>query len=192
MAGSTFTGPLKIRKPDNTKVTFVDVNGNLVAGTSIALSDGDYIADDNGNELIKAGVTASAVNELSVVNAATGAAPTLKSTGGDTNVGLDLSTKGTGTLIFWSGDKARELFQLTDVSSSVNFVEARGAAAGGQVSVRRLAMTPTSTSAMIGRLWYRRRSDASPGTAVGAVSVNNQMLDITTESLSTAAGAHTP
>lgn len=57
------------------------------------------IEDHNGNEVLKAGPgTASAVNEVTVTNAATGNAPTIEPTGGDTNISLDLKAKGTGLL----------------------------------------------------------------------------------------------
>lgn len=56
------------------------------------------LVDINGNELIKVTPTASAVNELSVTNAATGNAPVLGASGGDTNIDLRLSPKGTGNI----------------------------------------------------------------------------------------------
>lgn len=52
--------------------------------------------DTNGNELFKVTPTASAVNEITIANAATGAGPTLSATGGDTNIDFNLATKGTG------------------------------------------------------------------------------------------------
>lgn len=57
------------------------------------------IEDHNGNEVLKAGAgVASAVNEVTVTNAATGNAPTIEPTGGDTNISLDLKAKGAGLL----------------------------------------------------------------------------------------------
>jgi len=53
------------------------------------------INDTNGNELLKVTATGSAVNEVTLANAATGNAPSLSATGGDTNIGLALSSKGT-------------------------------------------------------------------------------------------------
>jgi hypothetical protein len=52
--------------------------------------------DTNGNELFKFTATASAVNELTVANAATGNAPVISATGGDTNIGITLTPKGSG------------------------------------------------------------------------------------------------
>lgn len=54
------------------------------------------INDTNGNELFKVTATASAVNELTVANAATGNSPVLSATGGDTDISIDLTPKGTG------------------------------------------------------------------------------------------------
>ena len=57
---------------------------------------GTSILDTNGNELAKLTATGSAVNEFTVANAATGGNPTLSTTGGDSNIDLDLLAKGTG------------------------------------------------------------------------------------------------
>lgn len=54
------------------------------------------IDDTNGNELFKVTATSSAVNELTIANAATGAGPTLSATGGDTNIDINFTPKGTG------------------------------------------------------------------------------------------------
>ena len=59
----------------------------------------NVMADQNGNEiLIFAAGTASAVNEVTMTNAAAGSGPQISATGGDTNIGLDLRPKGTGAL----------------------------------------------------------------------------------------------
>ena len=57
---------------------------------------GTSILDTNGNELAKLTATGSAVNEFTVANAASGGNPTLSSTGGDSNIDLDLLAKGSG------------------------------------------------------------------------------------------------
>lgn len=57
-----------------------------------------YMGDANGNELLKFAATASAVNELTVTNAATGTPPKVSATGGDTNIGLRLEPKGSGPM----------------------------------------------------------------------------------------------
>ena len=62
----------------------LDVNGN-------AIGDGTL-------ELLKFLETASAVNEVTITNAATGNGPTLSATGDDTNVDINVDPKGTGVL----------------------------------------------------------------------------------------------
>jgi hypothetical protein len=54
--------------------------------------------DTNGNELVKVTATGSAVNEITIANAASGSGPTVSATGGGTNVNLNLDAKGTGSV----------------------------------------------------------------------------------------------
>lgn len=80
------------------------------------------LTDDNGNEWLERGQTTSAVNHVKVTNAATGNAPTIESTGSDTNVGLIIDTKGTGSLDLranWQG-------YITNVLPSVSSVTENG------------------------------------------------------------------
>ena len=57
------------------------------------------ILDANDNELIKSpSPVASAVNELTITNAATSVSPSISATGDDTNIGLNLISKGTGLI----------------------------------------------------------------------------------------------
>jgi len=58
---------------------------------------GTKISDTNGAELINLTATSSAVNEITIANAATGNGPIISSTG-ETNVDLNLNPKGTGVL----------------------------------------------------------------------------------------------
>ena len=64
---------------------------------------GTSILDTNGNELALLTATSSAVNEFTIANGATGQAPTLSSTGGDSNIDINIIPKGTGDVIL-AGD----------------------------------------------------------------------------------------
>ena len=64
----------------------LDVNGNSIG--------------DGTLELLKFSETGSAVNEFTIANASTGNNPVLSATGGDSNVGIEFTTKGTGTIKF--------------------------------------------------------------------------------------------
>jgi hypothetical protein len=76
--------------------TGTSVGLNVGSGKKLKLV-GDVI-DTNGNELLKVSATASAVNEVTLTNAATGNKPSLSATGGDTNIGFELVSKGTGEI----------------------------------------------------------------------------------------------
>ena len=59
---------------------------------------GTNILDTNGAELLNVTATGSAVNELTLANAASGSAPIISSTGNDTNIGITLTPKGSGAV----------------------------------------------------------------------------------------------
>ena len=95
----------------------LDVNGNAIG---------------NGTEeLIKFSETASAVNEITVTNSATGNAPEISATGDDTDIDLKLTPKGSGNLnldglIFPNADGTTGQFLKTDGSGNLSFDDAGG------------------------------------------------------------------
>lgn len=66
--------------------------------TAARIVSGGFLADANGNELIKFNTTAGAVNEITITNAATGGAPSIAATGGDADIDLEVSAAGTGSV----------------------------------------------------------------------------------------------
>ena len=92
---------------------------------------GTNILDTNGLELLNLTATGSAVNELTLANAATGNNPVLSATGGDTNVGITLTPKGTGTvtidaLTFPAADGTADQILTTNGSGVLSFVDNSG------------------------------------------------------------------
>lgn len=70
-----------------------------LALTTPVLTNPDVVTainDANGNEVIRTPATSSAVNDVTVTNAATGNKPKIAASGGDTNIDLELEGKGTG------------------------------------------------------------------------------------------------
>lgn len=61
------------------------------------------IKDTNNNAFLIFSSTASAVNQLTLANAATGNAPILSATGSDSNIGIAVNPKGTGSVTVTSG-----------------------------------------------------------------------------------------
>ena len=59
---------------------------------------GTSILDTNGLQLALLTATGSAVNEITLANAASGANPTLTASGDDANIGISFATKGSGVI----------------------------------------------------------------------------------------------
>ena len=121
-SGDTFTFSATQKKtaiifasgnPDTTdpKMIEIQTGGDVVDDTSpqlggdldtndfnIAFDDAHGINDENGNEQIVFQTTSSAVNQLDITNAATGNAPSIQATGGDSNISLKVGPKGTGLI----------------------------------------------------------------------------------------------
>ena len=95
-SGDIQSGGRYIASYDNTDGYFIVFNPSGFPATTYA--DGESINDDNGNELLEFGVTASAVNHVKPTNAATGNAPSIAAVGGDTNIDLSIGAKGTGQI----------------------------------------------------------------------------------------------
>ena len=77
----------------------------------------NIIDDTNGNEEIIFTTTASAVNELTVANAATGNNPNVSASGGDANVGINLTPKGTGAVTFNGTGKIQAVKEKVTVTA---------------------------------------------------------------------------
>jgi len=97
--------------PDTTnpKIIEIQTGGDVVDDTSpqlggnldtndfnIAFDDAHGIIDENGNEQLIFQTTGSAVNQFDMTNAATGNAPSISATGGDTNIDVAIIPKGSG------------------------------------------------------------------------------------------------
>ena len=80
--------------------TTPQLGGNLDTNShNILIDDAHFIGDENGNEQIIFQTTSSAVNQFDITNAATGNAPELSATGGDTNISLKITPKGSGQVL---------------------------------------------------------------------------------------------
>jgi hypothetical protein len=80
--------------------TSPQLGGDLDTNSAnILIDDAHFIGDENGNEQIIFQTTSSAVNQFDVTNAATGNAPEISATGGDTNIDLKLTPKGSGQVV---------------------------------------------------------------------------------------------
>jgi hypothetical protein len=104
----------------------LDTNGN-----DIIIDNGGAIEDDSNNEYVKFVKTATAVNEVSVTNAAASGAPEISATGDDTNIDLKLTPKGSGNLVFDgikfpNADGTVDQILTTNGSGVLSFVDNSG------------------------------------------------------------------
>jgi hypothetical protein len=119
----------------------LDANGN-----NILIDSGNSINDENDLEQIKFSTTASAINELTVKNAAAGNAPEVSSTGDDTNIDLKITPKGSGNVVldglkYPNADGSADEFLKTDGSGNLSFA----AAGGGLQSIQVFTSSGTYT-----------------------------------------------
>ena len=86
-------------------------------GFDIAFNNATGIDDDSGNQQIIFNKTASAVNEITITNAATGNNPNISATGDDTNLGINFTPKGTGAVTFNGTGKIQAIKEKVTVTA---------------------------------------------------------------------------
>jgi len=118
----------------NIKELTLDASGTVTESGTQTLTNktltspkiGTSILDTNGNELFLLTATSSAVNQLTYANAATGNKPSLTASGGDTNIGVSIQPKGSGTvtidaLTFPAADGSNGQVLQTNGSGTLSF-----------------------------------------------------------------------
>ena len=101
--------------------------------TAPKFADAGFIADANGNEQVVFQTTTSAVNALEVTNSATGNAITVGAFGSDTNVGINLTPKGSGVVAIASENLSYAGTAITTTGAEINLID--GDTARGTTSV---------------------------------------------------------
>lgn len=126
LAGST---KLVLKRADDTLVWSEDAVGTT----------GNNVFDENGNAIVIYSTANGAVNEITITNAATTMAPSIKATGGDTNINLDVLPKGTGGLYIGTkilDSSYNEQLMFTETASAVNYVDISNSTTGGGPIIR--------------------------------------------------------
>jgi hypothetical protein len=127
---ATNTGVIEIPLAAADGVTLTGTQ-TLTNKTLTAPKIGTSILDTSGNELFKLTATGSAINELTYANAAAGNKPTFTASGGDTNIGVSIQPKGSGTitldnLTFPAADGSANQILTTNGSGVLSFVDNSG------------------------------------------------------------------
>lgn len=109
-----FLSPSSFQSTDTSSYSFV-TNWGLTFHNPANAAIWDGIAQ---NELLKFTKTTSAVNEFTIANAATGNWPTLSATGWDTNIDINIATKGTWVVkVNWASMSDFVKSQFTTINS---------------------------------------------------------------------------
>ena len=106
--------------PDNNTTTLVDDTSPQLGGM---LDVNGKSIGDGTLELLSFSETASAVNEFTIANAATGNAPTLSATGGDTNIDINITPKGTGEVNIAAGNLNYAGTAVTATGTELNYLD---------------------------------------------------------------------
>lgn len=121
--------------------------------TTPKIADTGSINDTDDNEFIKFSKTSSAVNELNITNSATGDAPILGVSGGDTNIDLSLKGKGTGNVKFGTAniklpnaDGTNGQVLVTDGSGNLSFTTVSSATANSILPTSVISLNGAGTS----------------------------------------------
>lgn len=92
LGGTTGSSDNRILRADGT-------GGFTIQSSSLGIDDSGNFVDTNANELIKFTTIASAINEVTITNAAIGNGPSIAATGDDINIPLTISSKGTSAIL---------------------------------------------------------------------------------------------
>ena len=117
--------------------------------TTPKIADAGFIADANGNELVVFQTTGSAVNQLEITNNASGSNPIIAATGGDTNIGIALTPKGTGEIVIAAGNLNYSGTAVTATGAELNKLAGAGTlkeAGKESIWVPAAAMYPSTTN----------------------------------------------
>ena len=135
---------------DLTDDTSPQLGGNLDTNShNILIDDAHFLGDESGNEQIVFQTTGSAVNHLEVTNNAAGSNPILGAAGGDTNIGIALTPKGTGEIVIAASNLNYGGTAVTATGAELNKLAGAGTlkqAGKESIWVPAAAMYPSTTN----------------------------------------------
>ena len=151
---SVINGSIDAGNVDATAIPTLTGTQTLTNKTLTSPKVGTNILDTNGNELVVLTATGSAVNEVTLANAATGNSPTLTASGGDANINLTLAGKGTGKVVV-TGDlqiSGDDLFMATNTAGHLLIGDGTNynpTALSGDVSVNSSGVTAIGSGVIV-------------------------------------------
>jgi len=130
--------------------TSPQLGGNLDTNSqNILIDDAHFIGDESGNEQLVFQTTGSAVNHLEITNNASGSNPILSAAGGDTNIGIALTPKGTGEIVIAASNLNYGGTAITSTGAELNKLAGAGTlkqAGKESIWIPAAAMYPSTTN----------------------------------------------
>jgi hypothetical protein len=183
------TGTTRVMTPPDYDGTLATLAGTeTLTNKTLTSPKINQILDSNGNEEVIFTTTASAVNELTVTNAATGNKPKIEATGGDANIGLDILPKGTGVAnidgaaTFNESGADRDFRVETDNNANTLFVDGGndnvGMGTGTPNAGALLHLVSTTKASIPAPSMTAAQRDAIASPAVGMMAFVSDQLDL--------------
>jgi hypothetical protein len=131
-------GTMSTQNANSVAVTGGAIDGTTVGATTVAAgsfstlnsSGATRLGGASGNQSLQVNSVASAVNYAQIEGSVVGNGPTISAQGSDTNIGLVLSSKGTGVVALGGSTVANSAAQFVPTASGVNYVQFTGGATG--------------------------------------------------------------
>jgi hypothetical protein len=132
-------GTMATQNANNVAITGGTINNTTVGATTpstgvfttLTATGQTSLGGAAGSEGLRVLNVASTVNYIQARGHITANAPSIRAAGSDTNIGLGLSSQGTGAISFYSSSISSEQMRVSHTPSAVNYVQVTGAATGG-------------------------------------------------------------
>jgi hypothetical protein len=134
-------GTMAVQNANSVAITGGAIDGTTIGGTTPAAGTFTTLTATGQTSLggaadaeaLRAVTTASAINWIQVTGATNGNSPSVLATGANTNVFLDLASKGVSGGVRFKTAVSTEQMRVSHTASAVNYVQVTGAATGGGV-----------------------------------------------------------
>lgn len=168
-----------------TVVAIVSKEHNNRLADKLRSVDATLAQDTSDNEIIKTSFVASAVNEVTITNAATGNPPSLSATGGDTNIDFRLTPKGSGAVTVPSGTYESNVTDDDDIPNKkyVDDKVATGASTDGWSTISDTLTYASATSFTIAGV--DRTTTYTKGTRIKLTQTTAKYFVVTSSSFAT-------
>lgn len=151
-----------------TSVTTPSVTATTTDLTLSAISTGNVnlnTARGTGFQVNESFLSGTSANYVYTSGRVAGSGPVLGVAGSDTNTGLFVTSKGTGSITFTTNNGGTNQFIISNTASAVNYVQVTGAATGGAPAISAQGSDTNSTLSIASKGTGAIRFDTGGATA---------------------------